>query len=217
MATIDFVCIGIILLFCIIGLFRGFAKQLSSLFGWFLALIAAIVLTPICYKILFADDGALAGFRETFEGFFSFLSIAQVEKLSVEFGISSCGVLFARWVIMVVMILLLWIVITIVFKLFRLILSPFSFSGCHVGAFGRIIGAIFGLALGCAIVLALLGVLYALSFKHTAVQDLLDKLIVKDCFIDKYIYPIAVKIGDFLKSLHDVYYTTIIPAISCLG
>ena len=70
MAPIDFVCIGIMLLFGVIGFFRGFAKQMRTLLGWFVALIVAVLLVPPIYKVLFTGDGALESVCTSLEGLF---------------------------------------------------------------------------------------------------------------------------------------------------
>lgn len=210
MAPIDFICIGIVVLFGLIGLLRGFAKQLVTLLGWFFSLITAILLVPVFFKLLFADGAALASFRQSFEGAFKFFSVAKLDEMALTYGLANGGAVMARWVIMFGLLVILWIVIAIIFKLLKLIIKPLTYKDQNpVVPLDKVLGVILGLAIGAAIVIILIGVLYLLKDKVTAIDDLLGKIIVEDCLTDKIVCPAAEKFDEFLKGLWQVYKTTI--------
>ena len=123
MAPIDLVCIGFLVLFGLIGLLRGFAKQMMTLLGWFFSLLTAVILVPVLYKLLFTDGGALESFRTSFEGLFASLTIPALDEMAVTYDVSSGGTILARWIIMFGLLLLTWIVTAIIFKLVRMIFS----------------------------------------------------------------------------------------------
>lgn len=55
--TYDWVLLGIIVLAALIGLFRGFTKQLFALCGFLVVLIASILLCKVVAKLLPDDNG----------------------------------------------------------------------------------------------------------------------------------------------------------------
>lgn len=210
MAPIDLIFIGIIVLFGLIGLLRGFARQMITFLGGFFSLIAAILLVPLFYKLLFANGAALASVRETFENLFSSLTITSLNELAAKCGASGGGAILARWIIMFVLVLLLWIVLTIVFKLLKLVFKPLAYTRSNGARItDKVIGVIFGLAIGAAIVLIALWILYVLKDNIEAVESFANNLIPENCLTGKYVSPVAEKFRGFLKKIFDVYKTTI--------
>ena len=197
-------------LFGLIGLLRGFAKQLVTLLGWFFSLVTAILLVPVFFKLLFADGGALASFRQSFEGAFKFFSVAKLDEMATAYGLASGGAVMARWVIMFGLLVILWIVVAIIFKILKLIVKPLTYKGQNpVVALDKVLGVILGLAIGAAIVIVIFGVLYLLRDKIVAIDDLLGKIVTEDCLTNKTAYPAAGKFGEFLKGLWQTYKTTV--------
>lgn len=209
MAPIDFICIGIMVLFGLIGFWRGIAKQLMTLFCWFFSLIAAIMLVPVFYKLLFADGAAMASLRVSLEGVFKLFSVSKLDEIAAANGIASGGgAIMARWIIMLVLFLLLWIIVTIIFKLLKLALKPLT-NKAPLFEVDRIIGLLFGIAIGFAICVFVLAVLYLLKDNVHEVDSFLSDIIKPGCLTDKIVYPLAVKFGDYLKALWNVYKTTV--------
>ncbi len=208
MALIDWICIGFAVLFGLIGLLRGFAKQMITLLGWFFSLLTAVILTPILYKWLCADGGALASLRTSFEGLFASLTIPALSDMATNYGAPSGGAILARWILMLGMILLSWIVIAIVFKLIKMIFRPFAYSEGGLKVFDRILGVILGIAIGAAIFAVILGILSLLRGQITAIDELLTKYLTDESLTVKYLSPILDKISEFFKGIFEVYKTT---------
>ncbi len=208
MALIDLVCIGFIVLFGLIGLLRGFAKQMITLLCWFFSLLTAIIITPILYKWLCADGGALASLRTSFEGLFASLTIPALDEMATSYGAPNGGAMLARWILMLGMVLLSWIVVAIVFKLIKMIFRPFAYSEGGVKVFDRILGVILGLAIGAAIFAVILGILSLLRGQITAIDDLLTKYLTDESLTVKYLSPVLDKISEFFMGIFEVYKTT---------
>lgn len=208
MAPIDLVCIGFLVLFGLIGLLRGFAKQMMTLLGWFFSLLAAVILVPVLYKLLFTDGGALESFRTSFEGLFASLTIPALDEMAVTYDVSSGGAILARWIIMFGLLLLTWIVTAIVFKLVRMIFRPFAYSEGGVKAFDRFLGIFLGVVIGAAVFAVVLGILSLLRDTFTGIDDLLTKYLTDESLTAKYLSPIFDKVGEFFKGVFNVYKTT---------
>lgn len=207
MAPIDFVCIGIMLLFGVIGFFRGFAKQLRMLLGWFVALIVAVLLVPPIYKVLFTGGGALENVCVSLEGLFSFVSVPNLEKAAVKYNLSGSGAFFARWTVMLVILLLLWIIVTIIFKLIRIPLR--SYIEAPVAGIDKALGVMFGIFIGFMLTVLILAVLYCFKYRLPAVGELLEKIVPENSLTNETIYALATKIGDYFKAVRRVYVTTV--------
>lgn len=208
MAPIDLVCIGFLVLFGLIGLLRGFAKQMMTLLGWFFSLLTAVILVPVLYKLLFTDGGALESFRTSFEGLFASLTIPALDEMAVTYDVSSGGAILARWIIMFGLLLLTWIVTAIIFKLVRMIFRPFAYSEGGVKVFDRILGIFLGVVIGAAVFAVVLGILSLLRDTFTGIDDLLTKYLTDESLTVKYLSPIFDKVGEFFKGVFNVYKTT---------
>lgn len=209
MAPIDFICIGIMVLFGLIGLWRGLARQLMTLFCWFFSLIAAIALVPIFYKLLFTDGAALASLRTTLEEAFKLFSVSKLDEIAAANEIANGGAIMARWVVMFGTFLLLWIVVTIIFKLLKLALKPLAYKD-PLFEVDRIIGLFFGIAIGFVVCVIILAVLYLLRDGVHEIDNFLTNTVTPGCLTDKIVYPVAVKLGDYLKALGSFYKTTVV-------
>jgi len=208
MAPIDLVCIGFLVLFGLIGLLRGFAKQMMTLLGWFFSLLTAVILVPVLYKLLFTDGGALESFLTSFEGLFASLTIPALDEMAVTYDVSSGGAILARWIIMFGLLLLTWIVTAIIFKLVRMIFRPFAYSEGGVKAFDRFLGIFLGIVIGAAVFAVVLGILSLLRDAFTGIDDLLTKYLTDESLTVKYLSPIFDKVGEFFKGIFNVYKTT---------
>lgn len=208
MTLIDFVCIGFLVLFGLIGLIRGFAKQMMTLLCWFFSLLTAAILVPTLYKWLFTNGGALESLRTSFEGLFSSLTISALDNMAADYDIANGGAILARWILMLGILLLTWIVVTIIFKLVKMIFKPFAYSEGGVKAFDRVLGIFLGFVIGAAIFAVILGILVLLRDKVTAIDEFLTKNLTDDCLTAKYLMPTMNKIGEFLKGVFNVYKTT---------
>lgn len=207
MAPIDFICIGIMLLFGLIGFLRGFAKQLRTLLGGFFALFVAVLLVPPIYKILFTGNGALASVCGSLEGVFSFISTPNLEQAAVKYGLSGSGAFFARWAVMLVLLIILWVVVSIIFKLVRIPLR--SFIEEPVEGIDKALGVMFGIIVGFLITMLILAVLYCFKYRLPAVGTLLEKLIPENSVTNETVYALAQKLGDYFKAVRRVYVTTV--------
>ena len=213
MGIAEFVCIGIIVLFALIGLLRGFAKQIVSLCCWFFALIGAILLVRPVFNLVFVDENALlpnvlpkfADVMAFCDGFLGDMATAR--------GLASGGTLAANWIIMLGILLILWIVVTIVFKIVKLIFRPFTTVANPIKPVDKILGFVLGAVIGVLHIFMFLTIAYLLKDKVTVVGDYLEKLKITDphYYVNQYAYHwVEDWIGAYFKGVGEFYWSTVI-------
>ena len=173
MGIAEFVCIGIIVLFALIGLLRGFAKQIVTLCCWFFALIGAILLVEPVFKLVFAADNApLHNVLSSFAGVMAFCD-GFLGDMAAARGLASGGALAANWIIMLGILLILWILVTIVFKIVKLIFRPFTTIANPIKPVDKILGFLFGAVIGALHIFIFLTIAYLLKDKVAVVGEYL--------------------------------------------
>lgn len=213
MGIAEFVCIGIIVLFALIGLLRGFAKQIVTLCCWFFALIGAILLVEPVFKLVFAADNApLHNVLSSFAGVMAFCD-GFLGDMAAARGLASGGALAANWIIMLGILLILWILVTIVFKIVKLIFRPFTTIANPIKPVDKILGFLFGAVIGALHIFIFLTIAYLLKDKVAVVGEYLDKLKITDT--SSYVYQYAYKwvadwIGAYFKGVGEFYWSTVI-------
>jgi uncharacterized membrane protein required for colicin V production len=166
---IDGLVIGIILIFAIIGIVKGFFDSLLSLIGTALAIVAGVFtakyvsgwinsLFSLEDKILNSLDGGAEGSFKIFGGEFSNPEVAR----------------FAVWLISVVAIfLLVKLVLLILSKMFEKVTQ----NAPVISGINRVLGMVFGVVKGVVIVagcLAVLSLLSQISVIGKPIQDAHD-------------------------------------------
>ncbi len=213
MGIAEFVCIGIIVLFALIGLLRGFAKQIVSFCCWFFALIASILLVEPVFKLVFAAENApLHSVLSSFAGVMAFCD-GFLGDMAAARGLASGGTLAANWIIMLGILLILWIVVTIVFKIVKLIFRPFTTVANPIKPVDKILGLLLGAFWGVLHIFMFLTIAYLLKDKVTVVGEYLDKLKITDT--SSYVYQYAYKwvldwMGGYIKGIGEFYWSTVI-------
>ena len=140
--VLDISCGAILLLFALIGLKRGFAKQLLGLFAWVAGLVGAFFLFKPIFGILWENVAFLRSARDGISaglGNVSFL-VSMLE------GMGMTTEKLANYIIYILFYIILAIAVGIVFAIFRKICVHLSGTGAF-----RVIDKIFGFVYGAAI------------------------------------------------------------------
>ena len=146
---LDIACGVIILVFALIGIFRGFARQIFSLFGLIASLAGAILLLKPIYDIL---DGLFLGkFVDMLANLFGKMSF--LDSYAATLG-KTTGVLLSEYVVMFLLFVVLTIVLSLLLKLLKKIIIPI----CDLPFF-KFFDKIFGLGLGILLGLLLIFVI----------------------------------------------------------
>lgn len=215
MAIADIICIAVLALFALVGLIRGFAKQMVTVLGWFFALITALLLVKPTFNLLFVQEGAaFAGVADSFGGILAFCNdIGFINDYAVSLNASwTGGILMARWIILLGIALVLWIVVTIIFKILKLIFNPFAEGDNPIKAVDKILGLVFGAVWGAVLIFFVLLVAYFLKDTVSIVGEYLNEYVIKpDGFVNKYAYfYVNDWLAAFFKGVWDFFASTIV-------
>ena len=202
---LDIIFVAFVLLFAIIGLVRGFARQVFSLASKLVSLIAAYFLLMPIYNLLY--DMFLGSIVESIGS--SLASLTFLDTYAATFG-KTTGSLLAEYVILLALYVALSIVVGIVLKLLKKIVYPIcDLKGIKFfdRIFGLALGAAFGLLIPCA-VLYLATIAAGWSFMPanlaTTITDLIASL-SKDSFLsEKYIIANLDKVELFFSQIWDL-------------
>ncbi|MBQ8726105.1 MAG: CvpA family protein [Clostridia bacterium] len=146
---LDIACGAILIVFGLIGLFRGFAKQIYGVLSIFIGFIGAYLLLMPVYNLLY--DLFLKGVVDGLAGLLAPLTF--LDSYAAEFG-KTTATLFAEWAMLLVLYVVLFIVVSLVWKFFKIFFKICDLPVIKV--FDRIFGLILGLAFGVILVGAVL-------------------------------------------------------------
>ena len=146
---LDIACGAILIIFGLIGLFRGFAKQIYGILSIFIGFVGAFLLLMPVYNILY--DLFLKSVVDSLAGMLAPLTF--LDAYAAEFGKTTAS-LFAEWIMLAALYIVLFIVITLVWKLFKVFFKICDLPVIKV--FDRILGLFLGLAFGLVIISAIL-------------------------------------------------------------
>lgn len=146
---LDIICGVILIVFGLIGLFRGFAKQIYGILSIFIGFVGAYLLLMPVYNLLY--DLFLKGVVDGLAGALS--SFTFLNDYAAEFG-KNTGTMIAEWVMLAAVYVVLFIVISLVWKLFKLFFKICDLPVIKV--FDRILGLFLGLGFGGVLICAIL-------------------------------------------------------------
>ena len=169
---LDIICGAVLLLFGLIGFFRGFARQVFGLLSGFVALVGAYFLLGPVYNLLY--DMFLGSIIESIGGSLSFLKF--LDKFAATAG-KTTGTLLIEYVVMFLLYGVLTIVVGIVWKLLKLITHPIcDLKGIKV--FDKIFGVLLGFFWGILLVTALIYFATIISgWKFIGLSDTVNDLL----------------------------------------
>lgn len=183
---LDIICAGVVLLFGLIGLFRGFARQIFGILSGFVALIGAYLLLKPAYEIV--CELFLASIIKSIGG--SLSSLTFLDSVAIPAG-KTTGILLAEYASIFVCYVVLVFLVGIAWKLLKSIVYPI----CDVKGI-RFFDKTFGFALGCVWgILLVVGLLYVATLVAgfeklgltATINDLLASLSADSFFSEKYI------------------------------
>ncbi len=184
--VLDISCGAILLLFALIGLKRGFAKQLLGVPAWVAGIIGAFFL----FKPLFGIIWDKVGFVQTArDGISSALGKVPFIVSMLE-GLGTTTENLANYTIYVVFLFILAVLFGFVFAMFRKICVHLSGSGAF-RVFDKIFGFVYGAAVGAVIVVILLALVnYILARPYLPFGDAVYSFMSAggDSLTMKYVY-----------------------------
>lgn len=203
---VDIACAVVLLTLGIIGLFRGFMKQLLSLVGWLVALIGAFFLFKPVYELL----SGFSFYNNMIENIGSGMNIdLAILRPIAEAAGKTQGVLVSEYVCKIVLFLLLTVILALLFKLVKAILIRIvELPGINV--IDKLLGAALGLFWAALIIYVVFFVLYLLKDSVGAINDLLTQFVTEDSLTNK----LLIANLDNIKEYFMQFFNMIIGAVS---
>ena len=197
---LDIICAAVLLLFGLIGYFRGFARQIFGLLSGFVALVGAYFLLKPAYELVY--DLFLGSIIESVGGSLGFLTF--LDSVAVPAG-KTTGVLLVEYASMFVLYLALAFLVGLAWKLLKLIVHPIcDLKG--IKFFDKLFGILLGFVWGILLVVVLLYVATLLAgFEKLGltktINDVLDMLTNGSYFSERFIVSYLGKIETFFADV----------------
>ena len=197
---LDIICAAVVVLFGLIGYFRGFARQIFGILSGFVALVGAYLLLKPAYELVY--DLFLGSIIESVGGSLGFLTF--LDSTALPLG-KTTGTLLVEYASMFVLYIVLAFVVGIAWKLLKLIAHPI----CDIRGirfFDKTFGILLGFVWGILLIVALLYVATLVAgfekFGLTkTINDVLEMLTDGSYFSKQYIVDHLDKIETFFADV----------------
>ncbi len=197
---LDIICAAVVVIFGLIGYFRGFARQVFGLASGLVALVGAYFLLMPAYELVY--DLFLGSVIESVGG--SLGSLTFLDSVATPLG-KTTGTLLAEYVSMFVLYLALAFVVGIAWKLLKLIVYPI----CDIRGirfFDKVFGILLGFAWGIIFVVALLYLATLVAGWEklgltTTINDFIDMIKDGSYFSERFIVDYLGKIETFFADV----------------
>ena len=193
---------AILLLFALIGLVKGFARQLFGLFAGVAALVGAFFAFKPVYHLLADNLAFINSFRDIIANFLSSLNLI-VDFLG-KLGTTTLNL--ANYTIYAIIYLLLVIIIALLYKLIRAIAIKISSTG-FLRVLDKILGLVFGAAIGAVVVTLALSVVYYILMRPVfpfapAIESFMNSAASDGNLVIKYVYQTFMEgiLGPYVES-----------------
>jgi len=214
---IDLVCGVIILLFAILGAFKGFTKQVIKMLSGIVVLVGSFLLLKPVFDYLHTLD-FFQGILTSLEG--AFANMKFLDAYAATLG-KTTGYLFAEYLMMAAVFVLLAVVIALLWKLLKCILVPIShLPGLNI--IDKLLGCVLGIFWGCLLTFGILYVWFLLkdwqviATNIPAIGDIFDKITVGDSFVETYIINNFDKVNAFFVGLWEFIKAGVVAATAKL-
>lgn len=199
---IDIVCGVVLLAFALIGVFKGFARQIFKFLSFFAAIIGGFFLVKPVYDLLY---GNLAFFRDWVNAFADLINKAAfIKNILGSYAESvgkTAGLLLSEYVFKLVVFILISIVVGLLFNLLKKIVFPIADMPV-INVFDRVLGLIYAVAWAAIILVGLLLLTErVLAPNIAAVKTFFDDQMANGLVVGKYLMEYVNKIGDYLWEL----------------
>ncbi len=171
---LDIACGALLLLFGLIGGFRGLTRQLLQIVGWFIGIVGAFFLLEPVFELL-------AGF-EFFENF-----INAIKDLfsNLKFFDEALTLSASLYVVKGLLFIVLWIVVSLLYKLIRRLITPISDLKV-IRVFDKFFGAVLGLVFAAVIIVAVFFAGDKISAFGDMILDIAGDGLVKTYVLDNF-------------------------------
>ena len=199
---LDIICGIILILFGLIGYFRGFARQIFGLLSGFVAVIGAFILLHPAYDLLY--ELFLSSIVEGIGSALSFLTF--LDKTALPVG-KTTGILLAEYLCIALVYVVLVLLVGIFWKLLKTLVHPIcDLKGIRI--IDKILGVILGLVWGILLVIALLyfarviaGWKFVPEGISSSILNLIDSLSSGSFFVKPFIL-------DYMDKIHTYFAQT---------
>ncbi len=199
---IDIVCGVVLLAFALIGVFKGFARQIFKFLSFFAAIIGGFFLVKPVYDLLY---GNVSFFKTWVNGFADVINqVAFIKNILGSYAESvgkTAGLLLSEYVFKLVLFIIISIIVGLLFKLLKKIVFPIADMPV-INVFDRILGLIYAVAWAVVILVGLLLLTErVLAPNIAAVKTFFDDQMSNGFVVGKYLMEYVNKIGDYLWNL----------------
>lgn len=194
MAIVDLVCAAVLIAFAIIGLIKGFARQIVSLLSGIVAIVGAFFLLKFVFDFLMS----LGFFSAMVEGLGAKITfeLPFLAPIAESRGVSQ-GLIISEYIFKAIVFILLAVIIGIIFRILKKIVKVIvSLPGLNI--IDRILGTALGLVWGFLVIFVVFFVLSTLSSNINQVADFMASAVPENSLVRKYLIDNLDKIKDYI-------------------
>ena len=200
MTVIDIICGAVLIALGLIGLLRGFMRQVLALLGGLVAVIGAFFL----FKYVYGFISGLGFYNDMVSSIGSGIQIdlAFLRGIAEAAG-KTQGQLIMEYVFEIIIYLLLVLVLGLIFKLIKKLLTAIA-DLPGINLIDRILGLALGLVWGALILYGLFFVLYLLKDSVGAINDFITNTVTEDSWTYKLLIVNMENIKQYFIQLFDL-------------
>ena len=198
---IDIVCGVVLVLFALIGVFKGFARQIFKFLSFFAAIIGGFFLVKPIYDALIG----VSFFKSWVDGLANAINgVDFLKNMLASYAESvgkTAGLLLSEYIFKLALFIIISIIVGLLFKLLKKIVFPIADMPV-IRVFDRILGLVYALAWAVIILVALL-LLFdrVLAPNIASVKTFFDGQLENGFVVGKYLMTYVRQIGDYLWNL----------------
>lgn len=196
---IDIVCGGVLLLFAIVGLCKGFARQIFKFLSFFAAIIGGFFLVQPVYAWLGEHVEVFAGWETSLASAVGGVEFINniLSKFAEGMG-KEVGVLLAEYIMKLGLFIVIAIIVGLLFKLLKKIVFPIADMKV-IRVFDRLLGLVYAVAWAAIILGALLLLTDRVLVLHfEPVKTFFEDQLNNGYVVGKYLIGYVRQIGDYL-------------------
>jgi len=199
-ATVDIIAAAIILLFSIIGVSKGFVKQILSLVGGIVVIIASILTFKYVYDFLLKFD-FFNNWVVALGNKMSGINLGFLSKIAAEAG-KTQGLLVSEYIFKLITFILLCIVYSLIYKIIKKMLCKIVKLPV-INIFDKILGLALGFCWGLIVVGGLVFLVYLLKDKASFANNFINNYIPSTSYVKKFIVDNMETIKTYFMTLVD--------------
>ena len=199
MAIVDIVCAAVLLILGLIGLFKGFIRQIMAMVSGIVALILALFTLKYVYEFLYGLDFV----KETITAVGGNINVdwAILKGIADSLG-KTVGVMLAELGFALILFILLAIVFGLLIKLLKKLLTMIAdLPGINI--IDRILGFALGLFWAALILFVVFFVLYLVKDSVSAINEFLTNNVPESSYTNKWLIQNLNTIKDYIVQVFE--------------